>query len=75
MLVPLAAVIVLAAPDAAPGAVERLTPLGAGVPVELVGSSPDGQRVVFTTSAALVPADVDAKPDVYERFAGVVTLL
>lgn len=75
LLVPLAALIALAAPGVAVGAVERLTPVGAGVPVELVGSSVDGQRVVFTTSAALVPADTDVKQDVYERFAGVVTLL
>lgn len=75
LLVPFAALIALGVPDVALGAVERLTPVGAGVPVELVGSSGDGQRVIFTTSASLVPADTDVKLDVYERFAGAVTLL
>ncbi len=75
LLLPLAALTALAAPDTAPAAVERLTPVGASFQVELVGSSQDGQRVIFTTSAALVPADTDVKMDVYERFAGAVTLL
>ena len=75
LLVPFATLMALGVPDAALGAVERLTPVGAGVPVELVGSAADGQRVVFTTSGSLVPADTDAKLDVYERFAGAVTLL
>src|SRR5687768_16574599 len=39
------------------------------------GLSPDGSRVYFTTTEPLVDADTDSAQDVYERAAGVTTLL
>ena len=37
-------------------------------PVAYGGSSEDGGKVFFTTSAKLVPGDTDNHTDVYERF-------
>lgn len=62
-----------AAADAS--AIQRLTPVSSGSPVQLVASSEDGARVIFTSTAQLVPGDTDLKADVYENGGGVVTLL
>lgn len=37
--------------------------------------SPDGSVAIFSTSEALVPADTDTTPDVYERSEGTTTLV
>ena len=39
------------------------------------GASDDGTRVFFATNESLVAADTDSSQDVYERAAGVTTLL
>jgi hypothetical protein len=39
------------------------------------GASADGAHVVFHTSGALVSADTDTQPDLYERFGGQTTLV
>lgn len=72
-VVAILAAATLGADDAV--ALERLTPVGSGSPVLLLGSSPDGARVVFTSTAQLAPGDTDLKADVYESLGGVVTLL
>ena len=45
------------------------------VPASFEGSSDDGSRVFFGTAESLVTADADGMPDVYERSAGVTTLV
>ena len=39
------------------------------------GISPDGTRILFTSSDKLVPEDVDCGDDVYERAGGTTTLV
>jgi hypothetical protein len=39
------------------------------------GSSTDGSRVFYETSAQLVSQDTDTSPDIYERAGGVTTLI
>src|SRR4051794_29621654 len=44
-------------------------PMALGAPAEYAGSSADGSKVFFTTTAKLVPGDTDnGFRDVYERF-------
>ena len=44
-------------------------------PANFDAASADASHVFFTTSERLVPADTDSSPDVYERAAGVTTLV
>jgi Ca2+-binding RTX toxin-like protein len=46
-----------------------------GQHVDNFGASADGSRVFFRTAESLVAEDADASSDVYERAAGVTTLL
>jgi hypothetical protein len=45
-------------------------PFPIGCQPVLVGVSPDGRRVLFSTTESLVAADTDEEADVYMRFAG-----
>jgi hypothetical protein len=48
-------------------------PAALGAPAEYAGSSPDGSKVFFTTTAKLVPGDTDnGFRDVYERLEATV---
>ena len=49
----------------------------ANVPIAdgLGGISPDGTRAFFVTAEALLPADTDAEPDLYERSGGMLHLV
>jgi hypothetical protein len=49
--------------------------LRASFPGTKDGASADGRRVFFSTSAQLVPEDIDQFPDIYERFQGTTTLI
>lgn len=44
-------------------------------PASFQWASPDGSVAIFSTSEALTPQDTDTAPDVYERSAGVTTLI
>ena len=44
-------------------------------PAYSYGISPDGNRILFTTSDRLVPEDTDCAQDVYERAGGTTTTL
>lgn len=44
-------------------------------PASFVGSSSDGSRVFFETTEQLVSADTDSSVDIYQRLAGVTTLI
>src|SRR6187402_2068884 len=46
-----------------------------GEMVSFQGSSGDGARVFFDAAPALTPDDLDACPDLYQRFAGQTTLV
>ena len=50
-----------------------LTPSAAIAQFE--AASDDGTHAFFTTTEPMVPADLDVRPDLYERFAGTTTLL
>lgn len=43
---------------------------GIGVPVSFMGASPDGGRVYFDAFWGLTADDLDACPDLYQRFRG-----
>jgi hypothetical protein len=75
--------VLLGLPGAAGASEPRTTDLmsigatgGTGLPgATFRGASADGTRVFFQTSESLVSGDTDASTDVYERAAGVTTLI
>jgi hypothetical protein len=57
------------------GPTDRYTGFSYGALAFFDGASADGTHVVFQTSGALVSADTDTQPDLYERVGGQTTLV
>jgi hypothetical protein len=52
-----------------------LDPQASSEPAFFAGASPDGQHVFFNAWGRLTSQDLDKCPDLYQRFAGVTTLV